>query len=91
MLGTWKIFQEADISLKASSLVRWREGTEERQALRKERERAAIENTKTSFSLYRASEAQCEGQTDELAGIFGVHFIAKRKRHLDQLGKHRVC
>lgn len=38
-------FQEADASPKAAVLVRWREGTEERQAVSKEQERVAAENT----------------------------------------------
>lgn len=80
------------MSPKAALLVRWREGTEGRQALRKERERAAIENAKKAFADYIEQQmAECKGQTDSLAGIFGVHFIANRKRHLDQLGKHGLC
>ena len=35
----WKNFQEADASPKAVALVRWREGTKERQAPRKEKEK----------------------------------------------------
>lgn len=35
----WKNFQEADASPKAIALVRWREGTEERQATREERQK----------------------------------------------------
>lgn len=36
---TWKHFQKADASPKAAALVRQREGTDERQALRKERKK----------------------------------------------------
>lgn len=61
----WENFQEADVSPKAVALVRWREGTERRQALRKEREKAAIKNTKKFFSDYREQQmAKCKGQTD---------------------------
>lgn len=44
------------------------------------------------LSVYKEHQlSQCRGHTDEFAGIFGVHFIANRKRHLDQLGKNQVC
>lgn len=33
---------------------------------------------------------QCKGQTHEFARVFGVHFIANCKRHLDQLGELRA-
>ena len=47
-------FQEADASPKAAVLVRWREGTEERQALSKERERVAVENNSRVFQFIQS-------------------------------------
>lgn len=49
MLDVLEHFSKKQMSLKAAVLVRWREGTEERQALSKERERVNVENTNKVF------------------------------------------
>lgn len=51
----WEDFQEAEASPKAVVLVRRREGTEERWALRKEREKGPLKKTLKFFQITQSS------------------------------------